>query len=414
MRMRLLLAASILAIAVSVAARGAAGRLSGEPVEYTVALKSVPWTAALDEQSGQIFVVSRSLAAAGVARMYAFSSAGSYGFAVNGAAVGTRIGGNVLPSPDTISLVARGSRLAGPAVPVAADPGTAAVDSRDGLLYVTSEDENLVEVLDSRRMRPLRSVTVGTRPTALAVSAATNRVFVVNAGDGTVSMLDSRTGNLLRTVQVPNAGDFAGIAVDARRARVYVAGQGLLSVLDARNSALVRTVALLPPGQATRRSSALAVYGGAVAIVLAVPEAARIYVLEAGTLCTVDAVNYRVLYDVPTGAGVTAAAVDPGNDSIIVARNSPQSRLQVLDPRSGATRRTFTLDAAPVALALDERSSRLLVVGQSVAHAAADPWWWLPGGLRRLLSPVPKPRSAGQVQGGIIAAFRLTDLTSPS
>jgi DNA-binding beta-propeller fold protein YncE len=407
---RLILAGSIFLLAALVAARLVSSRLSDDPVEYTVALSSAPWTAALDPQTGRLFVVNRALAGAGSAGRYAFSSAGSYGFAVNGAAVGTRIGTAAAPSPDSVSLLEPGSRLIGFAVPVAADPGAAAVDPRDGMLYVTSEDENLVDVLDDR-LHTMRSLSVGTRPTALVVSSATRRIFAVNAGDGTITTLDSRTGKVLRTVQASAAGDFAGLAVDTARARVYVAGQGSASVLDARSGALLNTFALEPPGQA---SAASAVYSGdATATVLADQNASRLYVLESGTLFTVDTNTYRVVHRVFLGPGVTVAAFDGQDDRILLAGGSPAARLQVLDAQSGAILRAVSLHVAPVALEVDERNNRLLVVGRSAAQAAADPWHGLPAGLRRLLPFASARGSSDQGAEGSVVVLDLKDLAHP-
>ena len=411
MRMpRLVLAGSIFLLAALVAARLISSRLSGDPVEYTVALSSAPWTAALDPRTGRLFVVNRSLAGAGSGGKYAFSSAGSYGFAVNGVAVGTRIGGAAAPSPDSVGLLEPGGRLVGFAVPVAADPGAAAVDPRDGLLYVTSEDEDLVDVLDER-LHTMRSLSVGTRPTALAVSSATRRVFVIDAGDGTVTALDSQSGKVLRTVQTPAAGDFAGLAVDTARSRVYVAGQGSASVLDARSGALLNTFALEPPGQARALSTAYS--GDVAASVLVDQDASRLYALESGTLFTVDTDTYRVVRRVFLGPGVTAAAIDEQDDRILLASGSPAARLQVLDPQSGAILRAVSLDVAPVALEIDERGNRLLVVGRNAAQAAADPWRGLPAGLRRLLPFASVQVSSGQGAEGSVVVLDLKDLARP-
>ena len=404
---RLMLAGSIFVLAVLVAARLFSSRASDDPVEYTVALSSAPWTAALDPQTGRLFVVNRSLAGAG---NYAFSSAGSYGFAVNGAAVGTRISGAAAPSPDSVGLVEPGDRLAGPAMPVATDPGDAAVDQRDGLLYVTSEDENLVDVLDSR-LHTVRDLSVGTRPTALAVSSATRRVFVVDAGDGTVTTLDSQTGKLLHTVQTPAAGDFSGMALDTARARVYVAGQGSASVLDARSGALLNTIALEPPGQVSALPTAYS--GDVAATVLVDQDASRLYVLASGTLFTVDADTYRVVRRVFLGPGVTTAALDEPDDRILLARGGPAARLQILDPQSGAILQTVSLDVAPMALEIDARNDRLLVVGRNATQAAADPWYGLPAGLRRLLHLAPAPDTNGQGVEGSVVVLDLKALARP-
>ncbi len=418
MRTRSLLTGSTLLLGALIATGLVFGHAVPDPVLYSVSLSSAPWTMTLDELDGQVFVVSRTPAGSGSASAYGFASAGSYGFTVNGAAVARGLSSSTVPRPDTVSLVGRASRWVDRTVPVAADPGMAAVDIQDGLLYVTSEDENVVNVLDIGRLLHIRDVQVGTRPTAVAVSGTTHRVFVVNAGDGTVSMLDSTSGTVLRTIQAPAAVDSAGIAVDTGHARIYLAEPGSVSVLDARSGALLRTFALAPEPSQTRSQAAKIVmqYGGTATTALVDESAARLYVLDMGTLTTIDTLSDGVMRSFSVGSGVTAAAIDHRTGSILLARAEAAGgagRLQVMDPRSGSIRRTIALAIAPVALAVDDLRGQVVVVGRNGERTPSDPWAWLPDSLRGRLPFMPSRASGGPAQGGSVVVLNLADLSLP-
>src|SRR5712692_7206133 len=122
---------------------------SPSPVLRTFTLASAPWAAALDEQTGHLFLVNRSFGGRGFTGG-SFAGGGSpgggsagnsaIGGGFAGGAGGSFIGGGTISILDT-----RGSAPVR-TVPVGVDPRAAAVDSRHGLVYVTNDDEASMSV----------------------------------------------------------------------------------------------------------------------------------------------------------------------------------------------------------------------------------------------------------------------------
>jgi DNA-binding beta-propeller fold protein YncE len=409
----LLLAAIITGVLVS-------GRLTSSPLLSSLTLGTTPWAATLDQETGRLFVVSRSPGSAAIAPTHGFASAGSYSFAVNGNHANIY---NLASSraPDTLSILDEGGRLVR-TVPIVGEPGGVAVDPRRELLYITSDDEDTLSVRDARSAALIDTMSVGTRPNALAVSVSTGRLFVVNGGGGTVSVVDTRSEQLLRTVNVPTAVDGATAAVDSRIARVFVAGSGSLSVLDSRSGALLKTVTL---ESQSVQWSALPAQSGSVLLGtmtgMAVDErAGRVYILESGVLSIVDAGSGGVLRRMLVGSDATALALDARDGHLLLSRMGGADSsgsiegagsLEVLDPITGAVLRTISVGIAPIAVAVDERAGRVIVVDSGGDHSAADPLGWLPSGLRQRLPFVPAGRSGVRRDPARVLVLRLADLS---
>jgi YVTN family beta-propeller protein len=296
-----------------------------------------------------------------------------------------------------------------------------AVDSRQGHVFVADDADGTVTMLDAYNGAVLHTTTVGTLPLALAVDARTARAFVIGVigGDvvlptaaGLVSVLDTRTGALLRTI--PLGGESSALAVDERTARVFVANSssGTVSLFDAHDGTLLRTITI-----------------GGQPNALAVDERrGRVYVVnaDAGTLSLLDAASGTLLRTVrvdPTPSVAYplpyALAVDEARDRVYLstwgglesingALALPGNGwLYVLDARTGAVLRRIVVGVAPVAVAVEEVSGRIVVVNHGgVVARDTDGWseqWtrrlraWLPW-LGRLAAPaLPPIRVPGSV-----------------
>ncbi len=91
-----------------------------------------------------------------------------------------------------------------PSVAVGFSPGTPDLDAATGTLYVPSENENNVYVLDTRsctRAQPVGcyssapTTTVGTGPQGIAIDRATDTVYVGNRGDNQLSIINAAVCN---------------------------------------------------------------------------------------------------------------------------------------------------------------------------------------------------------------------------
>lgn len=165
---------------------------------------------------------------------------------------------------NTVSMLDASTGTVLHTIPVHSHPLALAVDERSEHVFVTSNmlsagaasvsTRGHVDMLDARTGALLHSVSVGILPLAAAVDERQGRVFVANSGSNTVSMLDARTGKVVRTVRVGR--NPAAIAVDSQAGRVVVVNSarpylfpdraggahGSVSILDASSGTVLSTI----------------------------------------------------------------------------------------------------------------------------------------------------------------------------
>ena len=125
-------------------------------------------------------------------------------------------------------------------------PHCAVFGPRNGLLYVTTELDNSVTVIDPQALK-----VVGTIPTGqpeshmLAITRDGRRGYTSNVGPGTVSVLDLEVKKLLAVIPVPATAQRITLSVDDHW--VFTADQTKprLAVIDTATNA-VKTWILLP------------------------------------------------------------------------------------------------------------------------------------------------------------------------
>ncbi len=263
-----------------------------------------------------------------------------------------------------------------------------AVDTRTGHLLIANAADHTVSLLDTAGLAPVRTVHVPYAPATIALDMGVARAVVAGYSDpnertmGWASVLDTRSGALLRTVGV-GAGAGA-VVVDAPAARAIVAneGDGTLNVLDTRSGRVVRTVSV-GPGPMTlavdeRRSRVFVMNGW--------DDALRLVDTRTGTLLRT---TYLGASSTVMAAPPRALAVDEQRGRVFVtawgrtgATGLPTGtgRVHILDASTGAVQGTITVGVAPVAISVEERSGRAIIVnGGGVVDA--DGGW--PGQLRR-------------------------------
>ncbi len=300
-----------------------------------------------------------------------------------------------------------------------------AVDTRSGRVFVADEYDGAVSMLDARSGALLRTVPVAAAPVALAVDAAAGRVFVLHwltqrgpvSGRSRVSVLDARSGALLRTVLIGSG--YGAMAVAARADRVFVADEGAdsVSMLDAHSGTLLRTVAV------GRQPTTLAVdeRRGLVYVVNAGAGTLGLLDGRTGTLLhTTRVARAASLFDTPP----YALAVDDARDRVYLSAWGPlwpqggaalhgAGTLFVLAARTGAIQRRLTVGVAPQAVAVDERSGRVVVVNVGgVIHA---PESWLAAWTRQAREWLPwLGRSAASAQVPILVPGSVSVIAAPS
>jgi DNA-binding beta-propeller fold protein YncE len=165
--------------------------------------------------------------------------------------------------------------------------------------YISAGRAGTVVVFDLKTLARLKEIKVtGENPDAILYDPATHRVLTFNGRGRNVTAIDARTDEVVGTVAVDAKPEFA--ATDAK-GRVYVN-------LEDRNS-----LAALDP----QKVSVLSVWplaGCEEPSGLAIDAAHRRLIPVCGNkvMAVVNATSGKVLGTAPIGAGVDAAAYDPG------------------------------------------------------------------------------------------------------
>lgn len=117
---------------------------------------------------------------------------------------------------------------------------------KTGLLYVTTESENTVSVIDPVALKVIGSVTTGQEQShMLAVSRDGKRGYTSNVGPGSVSVLDLEKRELIKVIPVARMSQRISLSVDDKLAFTSDQFQPLLVVIDTEKNE-VKTHVKLP------------------------------------------------------------------------------------------------------------------------------------------------------------------------
>jgi len=131
-------------------------------------------------------------------------------------------------------------------------PHCAVFGPKDGLLYVTTELDNAVTVIDPHALK-----IVGTIPTGqaeshmLAISPDGTRGYTANVGPGTVSVLDMKTRKNVAVITVSGQVQRISVSTDGRMVFTSDQMKPQLAVIDASSNKLKTWVPLSAPGYGT-------------------------------------------------------------------------------------------------------------------------------------------------------------------
>ena len=131
-------------------------------------------------------------------------------------------------------------------------PHCAVFGPRNGLLYVTTELDNSVTVIDPQSLK-----VVGTIPTGqpeshmLAITRDGRRGYTSNVGPGTVSVLDLEAKKLLAVIPVSAMAQRIALSVDDRWVFTADQARSRLAVIDTATNAVKTWVSLPGVGYGT-------------------------------------------------------------------------------------------------------------------------------------------------------------------
>lgn len=125
-------------------------------------------------------------------------------------------------------------------------PHCAVIGPKNGLLYVTTELENSVTVIDPRTLKVVATIPTG-QPEShmLAITRDGRRGFTSNVGPGTVSVLDLEAKKVLAVIPVSKTAQRIALSVDDRWVFTSDQIKPQLAVIDARTNG-IRTWIELP------------------------------------------------------------------------------------------------------------------------------------------------------------------------
>ncbi len=158
-------------------------------------------------------------------------------------------------------------------------PHCAVIGPKNGLLYVTTEIENCVTVIDPQTFQVIGTVPTG-RPEShmLAITRDGQRGYTANVASGTVSVLDLDAKKLLAVISVCKTTQRISLSVDDRWVFTSDQNQSRLAVIDTRTNGVSQWIDL--PGTG---------YGSAPTpdgrwLVIAIPRANQVAVIDLATM----------------------------------------------------------------------------------------------------------------------------------
>ena len=128
-------------------------------------------------------------------------------------------------------------------------PHGAVFGPRDGLLYVTTEIENSVTIVDPAKLKVIAAIPTGAPEShMLAITSDGRRGYTANVGPGSVSVLDLEHRQLITVIPVAKRIQRISLSTDDRYVFTADQTQPQLAVIDASSNSVVRKISL--PGNA--------------------------------------------------------------------------------------------------------------------------------------------------------------------
>jgi DNA-binding beta-propeller fold protein YncE len=185
-------------------------------------------------------------------------------------------------------------------------PHSIVINPRDGLLYVTTEIDRTVTIVDPKTLKIVGSIPTGQEQSHMLVLSHDGRFgYTANVGPGTVSVLDLKARKLLRVIKV--SGEVQRISITPDDRTVFTADQTTprLAAIDTTTNS-VKTWVSLPSvayGTASTQDGSW--------LLVSLPKSSGVAVVDLHTLQVVRTIA------VPNGPHTVLMA--PGNLTAYVA-----------------------------------------------------------------------------------------------
>ena len=131
-------------------------------------------------------------------------------------------------------------------------PHCAVIGPKNGLLYVTTELENSIAIIDPKSLKIIGSVPTGQPESHMfAITSDGRRGYTANVGPGTVSVLDLEAKKVLKIIPISGQTQRISISVDDRWAFTADQTKPQLAVIDTASNQVKHWVALPGKGYGT-------------------------------------------------------------------------------------------------------------------------------------------------------------------
>lgn len=131
-------------------------------------------------------------------------------------------------------------------------PHCPVINPRDGMLYVTTELDQTISIIDPKTLKIVGTVPTGQKESHMfTISADGKRGYTANVGPGTVSVLDLQAKKVIKII--PISGNTQRIALSPDGKYVFTADQTQprIAVIDTATNAVKTWIPLSAPGYGT-------------------------------------------------------------------------------------------------------------------------------------------------------------------
>lgn len=190
----------------------------------------------------------------------------------------------------------------------------------DGLLYVTAELANAVDVLDPATRKVIAEIPTGQEQShMLVISPDGWRGYTANVGAGSVSVLDLVKRSLVTTIPVAKIVQRISITADGFRVFTHDQGAARIAVIETATNKITGWIELPAPAYASEPTP-----DGRWLLALS-HQANRLYVVDLHSL------KVERTFDVPKNA--SEILIRPGGDNAYVS-GTGEGKIAVLDLRT--------------------------------------------------------------------------------
>lgn len=165
-------------------------------------------------------------------------------------------------------------------------PHCAVFDAKHNLLYVTTELDNSVSIIDPRTQKIVGTVPTGQAEShMLAVSSDGSRGYTANVGPGTVSVLDMQNRKTIAVIYVARNVQRISISPDDKSVFTSDQTRPQLAIIDTSNNKLKTWVSLPAIGYGTAATR------NGRWLLVAMPDADKVAVVDLGRMKVVRSVQ---------------------------------------------------------------------------------------------------------------------------